>query len=400
MWPNSWLCILSDFDPWNDEPSMTRTEPAVKRTDYSDGTATRSQLPAENRRKDLLCRYTPTPHGVDLLVTSKTVRLESNSPTVIESALGFFARHQGQSPGHPEFLWRIVSQEDHEMDEAGVALSAFSDRGLRFANIGHRSFLAVDLEAREGIGFVADRLVEREPKLNCRSLFDTLFCMTAASLGIVPLSAACVGMGERGLLIFGPPNSGKTTASYLAAKLGLEFHADQAVFLEMEGGRLRVWGDFLPAIFRPESLQFLPELRTSTRRFSYPELTVHYLPKRPFQADKAHPVAPVCCVFLERDGATFPSLSRITRVDLSRRLAESTLFKDYDAFAQSGGMVFSALEKLPAYHLSYGSDPASVATLAVEMLTDCEVLEDWAQQKHAEKWADRTEIPLAGERPD
>ena len=359
---------------------MTRTEPAVKRTDYSDGTATLSQLPAENRRKDLLRRNTPTPYGVDLLVMAKTVRLESNCPTVVESALGFFARHQGQSPGHPEFLWRIVSQEDHEMDEAGVALSAFSDHGLRFANIGQRSFLAVDMEAREGIGFVADRLVEREPKLNCRSLFDTLFCMTAASLGIVPLSAACVGMGERGLLLFGPPNSGKTTASYLAAKHGLEFHADQAVFFEMEGGRLRVWGDFLPAIFRPESLQFLPELRTSTRRFSYPELTVHYLPKRPFQADKAHPVAPVCCVFLERDCATFPSLSRITRINLSRRLPESMLFKDYDAFAQSGGMVFSALEKLPAYHLSYGSDPASVATLIRNMVTDYEFLEDWCRR--------------------
>jgi hypothetical protein len=100
---------------------------------------------------------------------AKTVRLESNCPTVVESALGFFARHQGQSPGHPEFLWRIVSQEDHEMDEAGVALSAFSDHGLRFANIGQRSFLAVDMEAREGIGFVADRLVEREPKLRKRA---------------------------------------------------------------------------------------------------------------------------------------------------------------------------------------------------------------------------------------
>jgi hypothetical protein len=56
------------------------------------------------------------------------------------------------------------------------------------------------------------------------------------------------------------------------------------------------------------------------------------------------------------------------------------LFKDYDAFAQSGGMVFSALEKLPAYHLSYGSDPASVATLIRNMVTDYEFLEDWCRR--------------------
>jgi hypothetical protein len=225
------------------------------------------KIPADGKRRDLLRRATSLPYREDLLVMAKTVRLETNSRAVVESALEFFARYQWGSPGNPRFLWRIVSQQDSQMDQIGVALSAFSDRGLRFANIEQRSFLAVDLEAHEGIGFVADRLVECEPNLNCRSLFDTLFCMTAGSLGILSMSAACVGLGEKGLLMFGPPNTGKTTVSYLAAKLGFEYHADQAVFLEIDSGKLQVWGDLLPAIFRPESLQFLPELRASTRRF-------------------------------------------------------------------------------------------------------------------------------------
>jgi len=247
-----------------------RMEPVgeqLETSGYPEGVSIRQEILAEKRR-DLLRRFTPTPHGVDLLVMGRTVRLETNRLAVVESALGFFARHQERSPGDPDFLWRIVSQQaDPQGDHVGVALSGFSDRGLRFANIGQRSFLAVDLERREGIGFVAERLVEREPEVNCRPVFDTLFCMSAGSLGMVPLSAACVGLGEKGLLIFGPPNSGKTTTSYLAAKLGLEFHADQAVFLEIESGKLRVWGDFLPAIFRLKALEFLPELRTSTRRF-------------------------------------------------------------------------------------------------------------------------------------
>jgi hypothetical protein len=355
---------------------MKRMGSPLQGADYHDGMSITWNFSRKSKRRDLLRRFTPTPYSVNLLVMARTVRLETNSPTVVENALEFFARHQGASPGDPQFLWRLVSQEDPQMEQAGVALSAFSDRGLRFANIGQRSFLAVDLEAREGIGFIAEPLVEREPKLHCRSVFDTLFCMSAGSLGMVPLSAACVGVGEKGLLIFGPPNSGKTTVSYLAATLGLEFHADQAVFLEMEAGNVRVWGDLLPAIFRPESLQFFPELEAATRRFSYPGLTVCYLPKRPFQAPKAHSVAPVGCVFLDRHAATVPTLSPIARPDLSRRLAANMLFKDYDLLALQSATLLPAFEKLPAYHLAYGSDPATATVMVRKLLADCDIPKD------------------------
>jgi hypothetical protein len=325
-------------------------------------------ISADGKRRDLLRRATSLPYREDLLVMAKTVRLETNSRAVVESALEFFARYQWGSPGNPQFLWRIVSQQDSQMDQAGVALSAFSDRGLRFANIEQRSFLAVDLETHEGIGFVADGLVECEPNLNCRSLFDTLFCMTAGSLGILSMSAACVGLGEKGLLIFGPPNTGKTTVSYLAAKLGFEYHADQAVFLEIDSGKLQVWGDLLPAIFRSESLQFLPELRASTRRFSYPGLTVHYLPKRPFQAVNAHPVTPACLVFLNR--ADNLTAKRVPKAELSHRFAENTLLKDDDRFQIQTSAILRLLGDVPAYDVAYGGDPAAVANWVRQMLVD------------------------------
>jgi hypothetical protein len=347
---------------------MRRMEAAVARTDCPAEEPISLKVRSKMKRKDLLRRFTPTPHSVDLLIMAKTVRLESNSRAVIKSALEFFARHQGPPPGAPEFLWRIVAEEDSKIASAGVALSAFSEGGLRFANLGPGGFLAVDLEAREGVGFVAEQLVESEPTRHCRSIFDTLFCMSIGSLGLVPFSAACVGRGEKGILIFGRPNSGKTTASYLAAKLGLEFHADQAVFLEIEAGHLRVWGDLLPAIFRPESLQFLPELQAATRRFSYPGLTVCYLPKRPFQASKAHSVLPICSVFLERQAAAGPFLSPMARLDWSRRLGESILFKDFDSSAQPSALTIRALEQLAAYHLAYGSDPATAAVLVRKLL--------------------------------
>jgi hypothetical protein len=322
----------------------------------------------ERKRPDLLRRFSATPYAANLLIMDKTIRIESNRSQIIEKGREFFVRHQGPAVGTPEFLWRIVGEADCRSDAIDIHLAAFSDLGVRYGNMGQRSFLAVDLEAREAVAFVNERAVESEPEFNCRSLFDTLFCMCAGALAVTSLSAACVGMGPKGVLVFGSPNSGKTTTSYLAARRGLELHADQAAFAEMHDGNVRVWGDLLPAIFRPESLQFLPELSTSAREFSYPDLRVHYLSKRPFQAAKAHPVAPLCCVFLDR-GPGESRMLPVSRAELKRRFADNVLFDEDERFDAQSTTVLDALSAVPAYELTY-RDPEMATTVLCELLAD------------------------------
>jgi hypothetical protein len=319
-------------------------------------------------RPDLLRRFSATPYAANLIVMDRAIRIESNRSQIVEQAREFFVRHQGPLAGNPEFLWRIVGEANGRSDAIDIQLAAFSDLGVRYGNMGQRSFLAVDLEAREAVAFVDERAVESEPEFNCRSLFDTLFCMCAGSLGLLSLSAACVGQSPKGVLVFGSPNSGKTTTSYLAARRGLEFHADQAAFAEMHDGRVRVWGDLLPAIFRPESLQFLPELRTSAREFSYPDLRVHYLSKRPFQAAKAHPVTPWCCVFLERQRGESRMLP-VPREESRRRFADNVLFHEDQRFDAQSATILDALSAVPAYELTY-RDPEMAATVLCDLLAD------------------------------
>jgi hypothetical protein len=319
-------------------------------------------------RPDLLHRFSATPHAANVVVMRRTIRIESSRPQIVERARGFFMRHQCPPAATPEFLWRIVAEANRRSDAIDIQLNAFSDFGIRYVNVGQRSFLAVDLEARKAVAFVDERAVESEPEFNCRPLFDTLFHMCAGSLGLTSLSAACVGMGPNGALVFGSPNSGKTTASYLAARRGLEFHADQAAFVEMHDGKLRVWGDLLPAIFRPESLEFLPELRTSTREFSYPDFRVHYLSKRPFQAAVAHPVAPVCCVFLDRQSGESRMLP-LSRAEFKRRFAHNVLFHEDQRFDAQSTAVLEALSAVPAYELTY-RDPEMATTVLCDLLAD------------------------------
>ena len=127
---------------------------------------------AETKRPDLLRRFSSTPYATDLRLMQRTVRLETNSSTVLALTLKFFERHQDGRAGKPDFIWRIVCEPDCRVESTAVQLSAFSDLGLRYVNVGQRGFLAVDLERREAMGALADLFVESEPsqigRASCR----------------------------------------------------------------------------------------------------------------------------------------------------------------------------------------------------------------------------------------
>jgi hypothetical protein len=321
------------------------------------------------KREDLLRRFVSTPYATELRLMQRTVRLETNCEALLALALKCFERHQHGKTRRSEFVWRIVCESDPHVQSTGVQLSAFSDADLQYVNIGQRGFLAVDLKKREAMAFLADRFVEDEPRFRHRPPLDILLSMTAASLGLTALSGGCVGVKDRGVMILGPPNSGKTTAGYLAARQGMEFHADQVVFLDMSRHCLRAWGDPFPAVFRPDTLDFLPELRRSAHPSTYANLSFYYFDKRPLQPPRASPVIPVCSLFLNRtDYECEPLLRAITNEEAASRLRNCMLFNEDKRFGAQITTALDALMSTPVYELQYGSDPAIAATFIQRLL--------------------------------
>ncbi|MGB7849099.1 MAG: hypothetical protein WBL63_26035 [Candidatus Acidiferrum sp.] len=323
-----------------------------------------------SKRLDPLHRFEPTPYRISLQLMGRTVCVETNSPKILELTLQFFASYPQLSQGDPEFEWRIVGESGH-FTPPDRSTPAFSDRDLSFVNMGQRSFLAVDAKARLGVAFLDEGFTQAsEPRFIVRPPLGTLLCMSAASLGLTSLSAACVALGEKGVVLLGEPNSGKTTAAYAAAMLGMEFFADQLVFLECAASNIYAWGDPFPAVFRPATLDFYPELRSEVRASSYGDVRFYYFDKSKLQRKQAHRVIPVCSVLLQRSVATEPRLVPLGQGQLSEHLAASLLFKDSDRFQSQHAAVFEGLAKLPSFRLPYGEDPATAATLVRDLLVE------------------------------
>ena len=229
--------------------------------------------------------------------------------------------------------------------------------------------------ARQAVGVIPEHLANDETGFSSVYL-ASMFYLTAPALGLVAISAACVALDGRGLLLFGVPGSGKTTASYLSTRFGLEFHADQAVFLDKKARTLRAWGEFWPAAFREDALQFLPELAGQSRPLVYCDRKFLCIGKSRSHPAAAHSVTPVACIFLQSQAGTSPKLIPIRQEEACGRLATFVPFLENMSGGSERDSVFNSLGRLPAYNLAYGSDTSEAVVFLRSMLSTAHPLED------------------------
>ena len=341
---------------WSTHETIISTSPNVS-------TPPKKSVQFEAASIDPLRRFRATPLRSDLLLMGKHIRIETDSPTVLKTVAQAFSSFELSASGSPEFVWRIVCEQREETVNSWPPMTAFCDRSLRYISLGQRSFIAVDLNGREAVGILPEFLAMDQ--VGFASVFlSSLLYLASPALGLTPVSAACVAKGDNGLLLFGPPNSGKTTSSYWARKqLGMEFHADQAVFLELQSGSLRAWGEFWPAAFRPETAPYLPELSAFARPFHYRDRSFLCMDKGAPIRGSAGSVTPLACIFLERSSETTPRLIPIPGEDTAKRFDLSAPFKDDAGSREGRDTIFQLLQRLPSYRLRYGDDPYMAATL-------------------------------------
>jgi hypothetical protein len=141
----------------------------------------------------LLQYFTPTPLVLDLSLGSQNVRLETNSPEILQKTALALGQAGSSSVERSQFLWRLVGDDDDPggagagegkagSDAAWPPPTGFGHEGLSFVNFGQRGFLAIDASAGRALGFLPQAWVRDEEGFTAVFL-NLLMGLTAAALG-------------------------------------------------------------------------------------------------------------------------------------------------------------------------------------------------------------------------
>ena len=240
------------------------------------------------------------------------------------------------------------------------AVRALAARGILCGAVGGAGFVTLSPQQRAALIVVPHELLRYAYHVRCELLEFAVYVLAARVQRLVPLHAACVGRGDRGILVVGPSGSGKSTLVLECLLEGLDFLAEDSVLVRPSGLLATGVASFLH--LRPDSLRFLDRtarsavLRGSTRmrrRSGVRKLEVD-LRRLPYRLAAA-PLRIRAVVFLSarragRDALLVP----LRRSVVLERLAASQRY----AARQPGWSTFrSRASTLPAYELRRGAHP-------------------------------------------
>jgi hypothetical protein len=127
---------------------------------------------------ELIGRFTRTPFAICFSLTGRTLRLETNSPTILNRTRQLVKRCGTVSSRPPEFVWRVVSDPDAKSEHDWSRAMGMFDGKLRYASFGQCNFIAADLEEREGVAFLAGESAMNEIDFH-NLFFRVLFALSA-----------------------------------------------------------------------------------------------------------------------------------------------------------------------------------------------------------------------------
>jgi hypothetical protein len=187
-----------------------------------------------------------------------------------------------------------------------------------------------------------------------------VFTLAARVQRLVPLHAACVGLGGRGILLMGPSGAGKSTVALHCLLNSFDFLAEDSVFVAPDSMLATGVANFLHV--RADSLGWLGRSREATairrspviRRRSGVEKFEVNLRRRQFSLAQS-PLRIVAVVFLSaRPIGEQPLLRRLSESDVRVNLAHEQAY----GAGQPQWRIFSRnISRLAAFELRRGRHP-------------------------------------------
>ncbi len=247
-----------------------------------------------------------------------------------------------------------------------------SGAGLLCGTTSSSDFAVLSGDHRSGLVVVSrDRL--RFPYHTRYELIEfAVFTLAARAQGLMPLHGACVGHEGRGLLLFGDSGAGKSTASLHCLMRGMDFLAEDSVFVTPDTMLATGIANFLHV--RCDSLHSLPAASASVIRRS--PIIRRRSGVEKFEVDLRRTEFRLAASALKVAGIVFISAQTTRRgVLLTPLRANDALarFKKSQSYAvnQPGWTTFRKhIAAAPAFELRRGRGPAEAADALQALLAD------------------------------
>jgi len=258
---------------------------------------------------DPFCERSPMAWRTRLQLLGGRFHFESNSRQLlrlVKVAYAGLPRHRFSPNAAPfRIRLRLVASNALRTTPEPPSLKTLSGPGGLLCGImDAANFAVLSPNERSGLVVVSRDMLRHPYHVRYELIEFVVFTLASRAQGLVSLHAACVGRSGRGLLLMGSSGTGKSTLALHCLMQGLDFLAEDAVFVRPDQMMATGVSNFLHV--RRDSLRFLDDASMVSRIRKSPIIHRRSGVQK-FEVDLRHPGCRLALAPLGIDGIVFLS---------------------------------------------------------------------------------------------
>ncbi|PTR34893.1 Hpr(Ser) kinase/phosphatase [Luteibacter sp. OK325] len=203
----------------------------------------------------------PYPFAMVKTILGAQFRFDSTHPALlepVEAAYGGLPRDVSGTP-QPSFqveLRLAPPRRTAVLDEPPPLLTQ-SGAGLLCGIMDASNYVIVDHARQRALVVVSEDMLDWRYHVRYELVEFAVFVLAARGMDLLPLHGACLGLDGRGVLLLGASGAGKSTLALHGLLGGMDFVAEDAIFVDPRSMQARGVGNFLHV--REDALRFIDD---------------------------------------------------------------------------------------------------------------------------------------------
>ena len=155
---------------------------------------------------------------------------------LVEAAYGGLPQHRFSVDETTQFHveLRLAGRQASRGHSTPPPVKMQSGAGLLCGVMDASNYVVLAPEQRRALVVASEDMLSNSYHLRYELIEFAVFTLAARGMGLVPLHGACVGRQGRGILLLGSSGSGKSTLALHSLLRGLDFLAEDAIFVQPE----------------------------------------------------------------------------------------------------------------------------------------------------------------------